>query len=92
MSGIVIDELSVMRTYFRSKAAMICFALNHTDCELRAKILDIDKSLYNDKDKASLWYNKRYQEIAQSNQDVLESERVNALAKLVSIYKRMVED
>lgn len=91
MPNIQIDEVDIMRTYFTSKAAMFCFALNHTDTELRANMLKIDRSLYHDIDLAKYWYITIYNELASKDSNILECERTKALGKLVFIYRRMCE-
>lgn len=52
-----------MDRFFKDEASKYIFALLHTDTNLRARLLEINVSLYEDKNKATEWYNKIYNTI-----------------------------
>lgn len=76
--------------YFKSKQHRYIFALVELDGENRAKILEITRELYNDKDKAKIWRDKLIKLIHPDNCPIEGSEK--AMAKVNELYSRMVED
>jgi len=76
--------------YFKSKQHRYIFALVELDGESRARILEITKELYNDKDKAKIWRDKIIKLIHPDLCTIEGCEK--AMAKVNALYSRMVED
>lgn len=76
--------------YFKSKQHRYIFTLTELDGENRAKILEITKELYHDKDKAKIWRDKIIKLIHPDICTIEGAEK--AMAKLNELYSRMVED
>lgn len=76
--------------YFISKQHRYVFALVELDGENRAKLLEITRELYYDKNKAKAWRDKIIKLI---HPDVCIIDGVEkAMAKVNELYSRMVED
>lgn len=76
--------------YFKSKEHRYIFALIELDGENRAKILEITRELYDDKNSAKVWRDKILKLIHPDICTIDGSDK--AVAKLNELYARMVED
>lgn len=76
--------------YFISKQHRYVFALVELDGENRAKLLEITRELYHDKNKAKAWRDRIIKLIHPDVCDIDGAEK--AMTKVNELYSRMVED